>query len=313
MILDQRDPLGTKDSRPLLSILLPAYRYREGVHRILSLLQPIPFADCELIVSDDSPDDEVEQEVVRWHSGAGMQVAYQRNRPALGAAANWNSLLDKASGKYCLLLHHDEFPLSDHFVMDLICQLRKDPDVDVIMLDCLLINPQNGQCRRHLPTWLRAFVVNRFPQYLFRRNVIGPTSSLVIRRTLYPRFDVRLRWLIDVDVYVRLFKVAKGVKLCPKIQVGSILGRADSITTGLGASIPQIAREERTYLQGIRHTTSLWLGPVRNEPILHSLMRACEAVCWYLMRVITRIPSIFCVGPVPRSVVKKAIEIPPGL
>lgn len=300
------------NEKPLLSILLPAYRYREGVHRILSLLHPLPVADCELIVLDDSPDDEIEQEVMRWCSATGIQVAYQRNRPALGAAANWNALLDKARGKYCLLLHHDEFPLGDRFVMNLIQELRKDPDVDVIMLDCVLINPQNGQCRRHLPTWLRAFVVNRFPQYLFRRNVIGPTSSLVIRRILYPRFDVRLRWLIDVDIYVRLLKVAKCLRLRPQIQVGSILGRADSITTGLGSAIPQIAREEQAYLKEVHHTTSLWLGPVGNELILHSILLACEAVCWNLMRGLTRITAVFCGGPVPRSVIQQTMKPSPG-
>jgi glycosyltransferase involved in cell wall biosynthesis len=286
---DRPNPLAAGDSNPLLSVLLPAYRYPEGVHRILSLLQPLPFADCELIVLDDSPDDEVEQEVVRWCSATGIQVAYQRNRPALGAAANWNALLDKARGQYCLLLHHDEFPLGDNFVVNLIQELRKEPDVDVIILDCVLIDPRNRRCRRHLPTWLRAFVVNRFPQYLFRRNVIGPTSAMVIRRMLYPRFDERLRWLIDVDVYVRLFRVTKRLRFCPQIRVGSILGRADSITAGL------------------------WLGPVRGEPILHSILRVCEAVCWNLMRGLTRIMAVFCVGPVPRLVVQRAIKTSPGL
>jgi len=311
-MFDEPNPVATKDGDPLLSILLPAYRYREGVRRILSLLQPLPFADCELIVLDDSPDDEVEKEVMRWCSATGMQVAYQRNRPALGAAANWNALLDKARGKYCLLLHHDEFPLGGRFVMNLIQELRKDPDVEVIMLDCVLIDPQNGRCRRHLPTWLRAFVINRFPQYLFRRNVIGPTSALVVRRSLYPRFDERLRWLIDVDAYVRLLKVAKSLRLCPQIQVGSILGQANSITACLGTSIPQIAREERAYLEGVHHTNSLWLGPVRHETILYSMLRACEAVCWNLMRGLTRITAMFCAGPVPRLVVQQAMKIPPG-
>lgn len=302
----------SSELKPLLSILVPAYCYGDGLVRILTRLRLLPMEDCELIVLDDSPDDGVEQEVVRWSSATGMQVAYQHNRPALGAAANWNALLDKARGKYCLLLHHDEFPLGHNFVMNLIQELRKDPDVDIFMLDCILIDPQNRRCRRHLPTWLRTFVVKRFPQYLFRRNVIGPVSTLVIRRMLYPRFDERLRWLIDVDVYVRLLKVTRRLRLCPQIQVGSILGRADSITAGLGSSIPQIAREERAYLKGVHHTTSLWFGPVCNEPILHSMLRACEAVCWNLMRGLTRIMAVFCVGPVPRSVVQRAMKTQPG-
>jgi glycosyltransferase involved in cell wall biosynthesis len=310
-MLDQTNPSAGNDSRPLLSILLPAYKYREGVQRILSLLKPQSLVDCELLVFDNSPDNEVEQEVMRWRSVEGMQVTYHHNYPEIGAAGNWNALLDRARGEYCLLLHHDEFPLSDNFVVNLIRELRKAPEVDVMMLDCLLVNPRSGRNRRHLPMWFRELIVSRFPQYLFRRNVIGPTASLVVRRTLYPRFDPRLRWFIDVDVYVQLFEVAKGLRLCPKIQIGSILGRVDSITAGLGAGIPQIAREDRTHLRNIHHTTtSLWLGPSRNGTILHFLLRVCEAVCWNLMRGLTRIASVFFVGPVPRSVVKKAIEIP---
>ena len=309
---DKTNPSATTDSEPVLSILLPTYKYRQGVHRILSLLHRQPLTDCELIIFDNSPDHEIKQEVAHWHSKAGMQVSYNYNDPMLSAAGNWNALLNQARGKYCLLMHHDEFPLSEHFITDIIRQLHKEPEVDVIMLDCILINPKNRRCRRHLPTWLRSFVVNRFPQYLFRRNVIGPTASLVIRRSLYPRFDERLQWLVDVDVYVRLLETTRRLRLCPKIQIGSILDRADSITKSLGSSIRQIEREEQAYLQGIHRTTSLWLGPVRNKTLLRRILRICEAACWYLMQVFTRIPSIFCVGPVPRSVVKKAIEIPSG-
>jgi glycosyltransferase involved in cell wall biosynthesis len=290
---------------------MPAYCYSEGIHRILSLLQPLDGKDCELIVFDNSPDDEIGKVIRRWNSTSHLQVIYHRNQPASSAPVNWNALLDAARGEFCLLLHHDEFPLCNYFVRDLITAIRKDPGVDALILDCILVAPQGGRNRRHVPTWLRALVVKHFPHYLFRRNVIGPTSALVVRRSLYPRFDERLRWLIDVDAYVRLLKVTKRLRVCPKIQIGSMLERSDSLTTGLGSSIPQIEREERVYLEGVHHTTSLWLGPVRNEPILHSMLRACEAVCWNLMRGLTRIMAMFCTGPVPRSVVHLAMKAPP--
>ena len=311
MINDNSFPLAEEDENPLLSILLPAYEYPEGVHRILSLLRPLPLADCELIVSDDSSDDEIEKVVQNWSSSAGARVVYQRNNPALGAAANWNALLDKAQGKYCLLMHHDELPLSENFVMDLVQELRKEPDADVIMLDCILIDQRNGRCRRHMPTCLRSLVVKCFPQYLFRRNVVGPVSSLVIRRSLYPRFDVRLRWLVDVDTYVRLFKSAMRLKLCPRIRVGSVFNRKCSITNRLGASIPQIASQERAYLKNVYNASTPWLGPLRNEPIFYSGLRGCEALIWNLMRVLTRIANIFSVGPVPPSSVQQAINMSP--
>ena len=296
--------------RPLLSILIPAYCYPEGVYRILSQLQPLPVGDIELIVFDDSPDHKVES-VVKGFIESGMPVIYQHNLPSLGYADNWNALLDAARGEFCLLLHHDEFLLSEHFVKDLITALHQDSDEDVIMLDCVLIAPDSGRNRRHLPNWLRAFVVNRFPKYLFRRNVIGPTSVLVIRRSFYPRFDVRLRWLIDVDVYVRLLKLTKSLRLVPQIQIGSVLGRSDSITARLGSSISQIKHEEQAYLRGIYHNAGPWLGQAPNESVFDVLTRAFEATCWNLMRMFTRMASLFCPSPVPRSVVHKALHAQP--
>ena len=296
---------------PLISILLPTYCYSEGVSRILSRLHPLPGEDCELIIYDDSPDEKVSV-VVKGYIDSGMSVTYHHNRPSLGAAANWNSLLDKARGKYCLLLHHDEFPLSNQFVDNLIMVLRKNIDVDVLILDCILIDPYSGRCRRDLPTWLRALVVNRFPHYLYRRNVIGPTAVLVIKRLLYPRFDTRLRWLIDVDLYVRLLKVARRLRMCPELKIGSVLGRSDSITASFRSSISQIDCEERAYLRGLHQTAGLWLGQLPNEIKFDVLIRAFETASWALLRLLTRITAHCCISPVPHSLVREVLHVQSG-
>lgn len=293
------------DQKPLLSILIPAYRYAEGVRRILTSLQPLPLEDCEVIVFDDSPDEEVMEVVLNWGVNG---VKYQHNQPALGAADNWNALVEAAHGRFCLLMHHDEFPLGDAFVSRLLHALREDPDVDVLLLDCVLVGSRPGQIRRHLPTWLRSFVVKHTPQYLFRRNVVGPTSALVVRRSLYPRFDARLRWLIDVDALVRLLAVAQRLRVCPQLQIGSLLGRTDSITAKLGPSLRQVRREEQAYLRGIHHSAGAWLGRSPNEPLLHVLLRACESVCWIGMRIFTRIAALLLPHPAPQSTVCQALS-----
>ena len=295
---------------PFLSILVPAYNYAEGVHRILTRLHPLPIGDCEIIIFDDSIDNGVDEVVRNRCEATGSQVTYQHNYLPFGAAANWNALLDAAQGEYCLLLHHDEFPLMDDFISNVIQALCNDRALDVLILDCILISPSNGCNRRHLPMWLRALVVNQFPQYLFRRNVIGPTSTLVVRRTLFPRFDTRLRWYIDVDLYVRLFKVAKKIRLCPEVKIGSIMGRAESITAGLQSSMPQIVREERTYLRDVHQATCLWLEPLQYRLRLRSMILIFETICWNSFRGIGRIIAAFCFGPVPRSIARQAITVP---
>lgn len=293
-------------SRPLLSILIPAYQYVEGIHRILTHLRL--FDDSELIIFDDSPNDEVELAVACWSKATGAKVSYKHNQPASGAVANWNALLDAARGEFCLLLHHDEFPIGDHFVRDLVATLRKYPDTDVVVLDCVLVSPNTGRNRRHLPTWLRVLVLNHFPQYLYRRNVIGPTAALVVRRSMYPRFDAGLQWLVDVDVYVRLLRVAKHLRLCPNIQIGSMLERSDSITARLGSSIPKMAQEERAYLRYKRSSSTLWLGSYPREPVVHGLLRSFETLCWWAMRGATRVAARFYPCPIPRAEAKKALR-----
>ncbi len=288
---------------PLLSILIPAFRYPEGVRRILFNLQPLLLQDCELIIFDDSPDNDVMDVVMEWRERTGSQIYYQRNQPALGAADNWNALLEAACGNFCLLMHHDEFPLREDFLKRLLQILREKPELDVLMLDCILVDFQSQQIRRHLPIWLRAFVVRHVSQYLFRRNVVGPVSSLVIRRSIYPRFNAQLRWLVDVELFVRLFSVAKHVHICPQLQIGSLLGRTDSITAKLGSSLHAIHQEELAYLSDLHRSSGVWL----DSAWIHVLLRACESVSWLAMRVCARIAALFLQRPVSQSVVSRAL------
>jgi glycosyltransferase involved in cell wall biosynthesis len=277
-------------SEILLSFLIPSYQFSVGVSRILTGLGDFDSSEIEVIIFHDSIDHDVENVcLAQLHASPGC-LRYVHNRPPLGAVANWNALLDSARGKYCLLCHHDEFPVGDNFIQDLVATLRNNPDIDVVLLDCVLFQSRPTRNRRHLPNWLRGFVVNYFPQYLHRRNVIGPTAALVARRSMYPRFDVQLQWLVDVDAYVRLFRVAKRFLLCPNIQIGSLLGRSESITARLGASIPKMAQNERAYLRK-RHTDTIWLGPYPQEPVVNGLTRAFEALCWWVLRGLTRVAA----------------------
>lgn len=295
-------------TRPLLSILIPTYGYPPGLERIFQALGDDYSDEWELLVFDDSPDNEIQELVSLVASKSKWALRYEHNQPALGPAANWNALLDAAQGEYCLLLHHDEFPLGDNFVNNILHALHQDPSIDVLVLDCVLVSSRNGCNRRHMSTWLQRLVITHFPQYLFRRNVIGPTAALVVRRLMYPRFNARLQWLIDVDLYVRLLKMPVHVWFCPAIKIGSMLGGADSITAGLGPSIPQLAAEERIYLMELRQSSSIWLGPSANEKVSRSILRFGEAVCWKLMRGFGRIRAAFCFGPVPRQVAQQAIK-----
>lgn len=266
-------------SNPLLSVLIPAYRYPTGVRRILAALGPSVPPGLELVISDDSPDDSVQREVESWRERTGGSCRYRRNCPALGAVSNWNTLLEEASGEYCWLLHHDEYPLGANFLPSLLGLLSGAAAQDVVLLDCILFDPADRRIRRHVAQWLRAHIARKHPGYLLRRNVIGPVSALVVRRRLFPRFDIRLKWLVDVDAYVALFAGKPTLWAGPGLQLGSILGRRDSITAGLGQRVRQIAEEEKAYLREKWPFAEQWLGRAGLD-----LVSRLEPVFWAAFR-----------------------------
>lgn len=273
--------MSRRATAPLLSVLIPAYRYPDGIARILGGLGAYDPDLVEILISDDSPDQKVETVVQR----AGLAgVGYQRNSPPLGAPANWNALLEKASGEFCLMLHHDEFPLSDDFLKEILRQLAELRTCDVFLLDCVLVDPCAGRNRRHLPFGLRMAAVRHAPSYLLRRNVVGPVSVIIVRRILYPMFDPKLKWLVDVDVYLRLFAGLPKIAACPHILVGSILGRKDSITAQLGTGRTKVAAEERRYLWTKHRGLAFWYDSSPG----HHLLRAGEWACWVFFRAVTR-------------------------
>lgn len=266
---------------PKLSILIPAFEYADGLRRILPIVSQECTSSVEILIFDDSSSDEVVHVVREWKRSF-QHIIYRRNSPSLGASANWNSLLDYAIGEYCLLMHHDEFPIGDNWINHVLEELKKEPSADVLIMDCCLVTENGEIVRRHLPYLISTWIIRNAPAYFFRRNPIGPVSSLIVRRNMFPRFDESLRWLVDVDLYYRLRMSKSKWRICKNIQIGSILGRKDSITCKLGNQIQRIKKIELIYLRQKYPDASTWLKPER-----YFFIFGIEALVWLLMRLTT--------------------------
>ena len=295
-------------SPPLLSILVPAYGYADGVARILAGLAPWPGGACEVLVFDDSPDDAVAEVVRAFNARGGCQVDYRRNTPALGAVQNWNALIAAAGGQHAWLLHHDEFPIGERFVDRLLARLGAAGTADVLLLDCLLADAANGHNRRHLPAALRLAVARHAPRYLYRRNVIGPASVMVVRRALYPVFASPLRWLVDVDAYVRLLQIhGLHIDLAPDLAVGSVLARQDSITATLQPGLGRLEQAERSWLHQQRAASTPWLRADRPGGATRLLLLG-ESLLWALWRLVSRCPWWLGLSARPRAELRQALR-----
>jgi len=284
-------------SEPLLSVLVPAYGYPEGVGRILASLPDD--GRLEVVVSDDSIDDGIGKVVRRHGQGRRTRHVYRHNRPRLGAIANWNALLDEARGRYAWLLHHDEFPLDGSTVPDLLSRLARADAPDVLVLDCVLARQDSGDNARHVPQWLRSIVVRHAPGYLMWRNVLGAPSVIVARHALYPRYDRSLKWMVDVEAYVRLFDGRPSIDFEPRLAVASVQGRGDSITAALAPELGSVERAERAALLA-RSPSRRALRWLAGTDATARAVRVLERGAWSAFRAVQRISQRLL--PSPRRV-----------
>lgn len=282
IVREAEEKRAERDSKVTLSVLIPAFNYAAGLERILRAFQA-DSADVEILIYDDSNTNSLRAMVSEYQEKFN-NVVYQHNPShygaPLGAVNNWNALLDAAKGSYVTLIHHDEFPYSEAYGGKLLNELRVASSVDVYLLELQILNESGTPLSPHAPNWLRRAVVKYNPSYLFRRNVIGPTGTLIIRRHVAPRFNNRLSWLVDVDFYYRLFSTGVAFKYCRGVLVGSTQRTNDSITATLKQDLDRIARRDRDILSKEIGKKLPWL--TSDSKLLVKLI---EAIVWYLLKV----------------------------
>jgi glycosyltransferase involved in cell wall biosynthesis len=276
------------------------YKYEEGLGRILKNLSDLPemlLSSIEIVISDDS-DKRLDERLLRRYPNLSQSIIYNYNNPKKGACRNWNELIEYARGEYFILMHHDEFPFTQNFIGEIFKEINLQPKVDLFVMDCLLMNKKNKTIIRHVPNWIRSMVLKRFPSYLFYRNVVGPSASLIVKKKIGVMFDCELKWLIDVDQYYRLLRKADSVKIIPNIKIGSYVDRESSITSGLGNNIKQIEKTEKQYLAK-KYFSEL------NAFSNNGVWSIAEKLVWGGLRICTRTASRILnklgVYPIPKA------------
>ena len=179
----------------VLSIVLPTYNDVRVFDR-LEFLQDAEFCrvnGVEVIVSDDSTNDSIYKRV------RGIShYKYFRHRPTGNPVDNWNYGLDMASSHYTWLLHHDEFIYGKNELKKILDNLRASR-IELLFLRLHLL--RRGKVKPFKPQIIQKIVL-RFPRLLYAANFLG-SPSVVIHKQNSLRYDRRLKWLVDVDYFVR--------------------------------------------------------------------------------------------------------------
>ena len=95
----------------VISICIPTYRRRALLAEAVDSCLAQTYSDFEIVIGDDSPDDDSERLIAEYERSHPGRFRYMRHTPSLGQNENVNDLFTRAQGGRLLLLHDDDLLL----------------------------------------------------------------------------------------------------------------------------------------------------------------------------------------------------------
>lgn len=213
---------------PRVSICIPTYRQVDYLRETLRSVQAQDFGDYELIISDDTPDESVQQLVASF--GFDDRLQYYRNPVALGSPENWNAAVRYAQGRYIKMLHHDDRFSHPHALGMFVRLLDEHPEADFAFSASSAINIAHGHSHDHCPSRVQVAQLFTAPEKLFLNNLIGAPSATIYRNGLGIEYDRTLKWLVDVDFYIRALRRNPHIIYTSEILIATATDAGHQIT-----------------------------------------------------------------------------------
>ena len=239
-----------------LSILIPTYNFRSGINEILDCLESIEDDlrnFIEIIISDDSDEEIIQKNRNESLKKLFKNYIYKRNIDNRGAIKNWNKLIAKANGDYIWLLHHDESWQKEKNIIKYIFEVINIQKPNILILPITILKNIKFQkfnmliTNKHITSkkTIRHYINN--PKFLLRINIIGPPSSLIYKKNTL-LYNEKLKYLVDVEFYIRLFKFFNYKNIFIGLDSYNLLSSQNnrySITKNLRKEIRSIKNKEK--------------------------------------------------------------------
>ena len=174
----------------MISVCIPTSkidRREEFFSRCLDSLWGQSFQDFEIVVTDNSDDDIIEN-ICEYYK---TNIKYYRN-PIKGMAQNTNEGIRRAKGELIKILYMDDYMAHPDALLKILTHFQGEWLVTGCLHDDGLevFNP-------HSPHYS--------PDIYLGNNTIGGPSVLTIRNNNPLLFDETMTWLLDCDYYRRMY------------------------------------------------------------------------------------------------------------
>jgi glycosyltransferase involved in cell wall biosynthesis len=188
---------------PKVSICIPTYQQADKLLILFRSIEDQSFRDFEVIVTDDSHDNEVAD---LCKSEFNFSIHYHRNSPAKGSPENWNAAISKAKGEWIKLIHHDDYFYNAESLKTFVEEAEKFPQTDYFFCRTSILDTHSGNQYTYSVNTNLLNRISEFSAYLFHKNLIGAPSTGFFKNGLVETYDKLLIWLVDIEFYCRILK-----------------------------------------------------------------------------------------------------------
>ena len=245
-----------------ISICIPAYKRTHFLKRLLSSIENQSYANYEVIISDDSNDNSVE-ELLKEFNGK-LEIKYFKNEKALGTPSNWNHAISKATGEWIKLMHDDDW-FSNEYSLEKFALATKNGHPFIFSAYSNKVELTNNTETLFFNEKLKNSVLKN-PLLLLAKNIIGPPSVTLFHNSIKDKYDERLKWRVDIEYYIR--NISKGIEFTYMNEPLINVGVSESQVTNYCLNVPSVEIPEM-YILLFKYGTS----PLKNIMVYDAYWR----------------------------------------
>ena len=200
-----------------ISICIPAYKRIVDLEKLLNSIGKQTFKNFEVIITDDSPDNTVEDFCSNYPHQ--FKLIYYRNNTPLGTPENWNEGIRRATGEWVKLMHDDDYFASDNSLAIYVEHIKGNSVAQVFYSAFIFEDVKNKTKRTISCNWYDRLFLKLSPYHMLRRNYFGNPSCIIIKKNVPYLYDNRFKYIVDFAYYIELLKNKINYYYIPEVLI----------------------------------------------------------------------------------------------
>lgn len=203
--------------RPFFSIVIPVYEMKGFGSLFLDhsfkVLSEQSFKEFEVIISDQSKDDEISVLCKHWATQLPINYFKYELPEPLGSSSNLNNAISKAEGSWIKILFQDDFLYNTDSLKEIKTFIENNHETEWLASACEHSKDGTTFYRPFYPSW------NYNIHYGI--NTISSPSVITYKNRFEHtlKFDTQLSMFMDVDFYKRMYDIYGEPKFHQSISV----------------------------------------------------------------------------------------------